>query len=53
MGIFKKIRRWFNPQADVFNDLKTFTVRVRILELEWVADSLVELYEFLANIDDN
>ena len=26
---------------------------VRILELEWVADSLVELYEFLAKIDDN
>jgi hypothetical protein len=42
------------PEKEHYKEtLKTFHVKVKILEIEWLSDSLHEFYEYLALVDDD
>ena len=54
LSIFNKLKLYFRPNKDILKDqLKTFSVKVRILEIEWVADNLLDFYYYLNSITDN
>jgi hypothetical protein len=42
------------PNPDLLTkDLKTFQVRVRIVEIEWLADNMEDLYLYLNGVSDD
>lgn len=54
LSIRDKLHLYFRPKKDILKDkLKTFSVKVRILEIEWVADNLLDFYYYLNSITDN
>lgn len=54
LSYLQKLRMYFMKDYDPLDgELKTFPVRVRILEVEWVADKLDLLYYYLGGINDN
>jgi hypothetical protein len=54
LSLRDRIKLYFQPNTDILKDqLKTFSVTVRILEIEWVADNLLDFYYYLNGVTDN
>ena len=54
LSTFDKLRLKLQPNSTFYEeDLKTFHVKVNILEIEWLSDSLNSFFEYLAEVDDD